>query len=48
MYMSIQQKQITQSLDGLSEENLSFFLEMIQRFIMPVQSKTMDISDDER
>jgi len=44
--MSILQKQITQSLDGLSEEDLSFLLEMIQRFMIPAQSKTMDINDD--
>ena len=46
MYMSILQKQITQSLDGLSEENLSFLLEMIQRFMLPTQSKTVAMNDD--
>ncbi len=46
MYMSILLKQITQSLDGLSEEDLSFLLEMIQRFMMPAHSKTVDINDD--
>lgn len=46
MCMSILQKQITQSLDGLSEENLSFLLEIIQRFMIPAQSKTVDINDD--
>ncbi len=47
MYMSILQQQITQSLDGLSDEDLSFLLEMIQRFMMPAQSKTVDINDDD-
>ncbi|MCM1284272.1 MAG: hypothetical protein NC180_02215 [Muribaculaceae bacterium] len=44
--MSILQKQITQSLDELSEENLRFLLEMIQRFMMPAQSKAVDINHE--
>lgn len=44
--MSILQKQITQSLDGLSEENLRFLLEIIQRFMIPTQSKVVNINDD--
>lgn len=37
--MSVLQKQITQSLDGLSDESLSFILDMIQRFVLPAESK---------
>ena len=37
--MSTLQNQITQSLEGLSDDSLSFILEMIQRFVMPAESK---------
>lgn len=33
--MSILQKQVIQSLDGLSDDNLQFLLDMILRFIKP-------------
>ena len=33
--MSILQKQVIQSLDGLSDENLQFLLDMILRFMKP-------------
>lgn len=33
--MSILQKQVIQSLDGLSEDNLQFLFDMIQRFMKP-------------
>lgn len=33
--MSTLQKQVIQSLDGLSDDNLSFLLDMIQRFMKP-------------
>ena len=33
--MSILQKQVIQSLDGLSDDNLQFLLDMIQRFMKP-------------
>ena len=33
--MSILQKQVIQSLNGLSEDNLQFLLDMIQRFMQP-------------
>lgn len=33
--MSTLQKQVIQSLNGLSDDNLSFLLDMIQRFIKP-------------
>ncbi len=40
--MSTLQKQITQSLDGLSEDSLSFILDMIQRFVLPAEMKGMN------
>lgn len=33
--MSVLQSRVIQSLDGLSEENLQFLLDMIQRFMKP-------------
>lgn len=33
--MSILQRKVIQSLNGLSEDNLRFLLEMIQRFMKP-------------
>ena len=33
--MSILQSQVIQSLDGLSDDNLLFLLDMIQRFMKP-------------
>ena len=33
--MSILQKQVIQSLDGLSDDNLQFLLDMISRFMKP-------------
>lgn len=41
--MSTLQNQITQSLEGLSDDSLSFILEMIQRFVMPAESKNRSI-----
>ena len=35
--MSILQKQVIQSLDGLSDENLQFLLDMILRFMKPIR-----------
>ena len=35
--MSILQKQVIQSLDGLSEDNLQFLFDMIQRFMKPTE-----------
>ena len=40
--MSILQSQVIQSLDGLSDDNLQFLLDMIQRFMKP------DKIDEER
>lgn len=44
--MSTLRNQITQSLDGLSDESLSFILDMIQRFMLPAESKNMNIIYD--
>ncbi len=41
--MSTLQKQITQSLDELSEDSLRFILDMIQRFMLPAESKSVSI-----
>lgn len=48
--MSTLQNQITQSLDGLSDDSLSFILDMIQRFVAPAESKNMnnDVDTQER
>ena len=37
--MSILQSQVIQSLDGLSDDNLQFLLDMIQRFMKPDKSE---------
>lgn len=37
--MSTLQKQVIQSLNGLSDDNLKFLLDMIQRFIKPAESR---------
>lgn len=37
--MSTLQNQITQSLEGLSDDSLSFILDMIQRFVLPTEAK---------
>lgn len=37
--MSVLQRQVIQSLNGLSDENLKFLLEMIQRFMKPDESE---------
>ncbi len=42
--MSTLQNQITQSLEGLSDDSLSFILDMIQRFVMPAESKNKSIN----
>ena len=36
--MSILQSQVIQSLDGLSDDNLQFLLDMIQRFMKPYEN----------
>ena len=44
--MSTLQNQITQSLDGLSDDSLRFILEMIQRFVLPAEAKDKSINYD--
>lgn len=41
--MSILQRQVIQSLDGLSDDNLRFLLEMIQRFMKPSENKEENV-----
>ena len=43
--MSTLQRQVIQSLDGLSDDNLRFLLDMIQRFMKP--KKTDERKQDE-
>ena len=43
--MSILQRQVIQSLDGLSEDNLSFLLEIIQRFMKPSENKEENVNE---
>lgn len=38
--VSTLQNQIAQSLDGLSDDSLSFILDMIQRFVLPAESNS--------
>lgn len=42
--MSTLQNQITQSLEGLSEDSLRFILDMIQRFVLPSESRSVRIN----
>ena len=44
--MSTLQNQITQSLEGLSDDSLRFILDMIQRFVRPTESKDNVVSND--
>lgn len=34
-FLSVLQEQVVQKISGLSEENLQFLLEMIERFMQP-------------
>ena len=43
--MSILQRQVIQSLDGLSEDNLSFLLEMIHRFMKPSENEEEHVDE---
>lgn len=45
--MSTLQNQITQSLEGLSDDSLKFILDMIQRFVVPSESKPMSINHND-
>ena len=42
--MSTLQNQITQSLEGLSDDSLRFILDMIQRFVLPSESRSTGIN----
>ncbi len=42
--MSTLQNQITQSLEGLSDDSLRFILDMIQRFVLPSESRSVSIN----
>ena len=42
--MSTLQNQITQSLEGLSDDSLRFILDMIQRFVLPSESRSVGIN----
>ena len=52
--MSILQSQVIQSLDGLSDDNLQFLLDMIQRFMKPdkfeekINDKSVVVSNGSR
>ena len=43
--MSILQREVIQSLNGLSDDNLSFLLEMIQRFMKPSEKKEENVNE---
>ena len=43
--MSILQRKVIQSLDGLSDDNLSFLLEMIQRFMKSSEKKEENVNE---
>lgn len=42
--MSILQRQVIQSLNGLSDDNLQFLLDMIQRFMKPSETNEKNIN----
>lgn len=41
--MSVLQEQVVQKISGLSEDNLQFLLEMIDRFMQPEVKENKDI-----
>lgn len=43
--MSTLQRQVIQSLNGLSDDNLQFLLDMIQRFMKPTESSEEKLSE---
>ncbi|MEZ3486524.1 MAG: hypothetical protein K1W22_08010 [Lachnospiraceae bacterium] len=43
--MSILQRQVIQSLNGSSDDNLRFLLEMIQRFMKPSENKEENVDE---
>lgn len=48
--MSTLQRQVIQSLNGLSDDNLKFLLDMIQRFMKPVEAgeKSLNRTTEDR
>ena len=42
--MSTLQNQITQSLEGLSDDSLRFILDMIQRYVLPSESRSVSVN----
>ena len=43
--MSILQRQVIQSLNGLSDDDLRFLLEMIHRFMKPSENKEKNVDE---
>lgn len=41
--MSVLQEQVVQKISGLSEDNLQFLLEMIERFMQPEDKEKKDM-----
>ncbi len=44
--MSTLKNQVTQSLEGLSDDSLRFILDLIQRFVLPSESRNMSVNYD--
>ena len=44
--MSTLKNQVIQSLEGLSDDSLRFILDMIQRFVVPSESRSVSINYD--
>ena len=44
--MSTLQRQVIQSLNGLSDDNLQFLLDMIQRFMRPAEIGEENLSEE--
>ena len=42
--MSTLQNQITQSLEGLSDDSLRFILDMIMRFVLSAESRSVSVN----
>lgn len=40
--MSTLQNQVVQSIEGLSDDSLEFILDMIQRFVKPAESQSIE------
>ena len=44
--MSTLKNQVTQSLEGLSDDSLRFILDLIQRFVLPSESRNVSVDCD--